>query len=120
MIDTNPLQERIARALMVHGCDQYEDQDDCATCDSSIVGCSHPPFMYCDEHDTAVDVGEPCPVALEHAAAVLPIVREAQAEALRESADAWHAEHGGTRPGPYRWMWDRAAEYETGDGDEHR
>ena len=86
--DTTALQERIARAFMVHGCDQYEDQDDCATCDSSMVGCSHPPFMYCDEHDTAMDVGEPCPVALEHAAAVLPIVaaevQAAKAEALQE------------------------------------
>ena len=96
--DTNPLQERIARALMVHGCDQYEDQDDCATCDSSVVVCSHPPFMYCDEHDTAVDVGESCPVALEHAAAVLPIiaveVKAAKAEALRGAAGdiVWSAE----------------------------
>ena len=47
-------------------------------------------------------------------------VRKAQADALREAADAWHAEHGGTRPGPYNWMWDRAAEYETGDSDDHR
>ena len=53
------------------------------------------------------------------AAAVLPIiaaeVQAAKAEALRDAADAWHAEYGGTRPGPYRWMWDRADEYETGD-----
>ena len=41
--------------------------------------------------------------------------RDAKAEALREAADAWHAEHEGTRPGPYGWMWDRATEYETGD-----
>ena len=51
--------------------------------------------------------------------AILPIiaveVRKGQAEALRDAADAWHAEHEGTRPGPYRWMWDRATEYETGD-----
>ena len=117
--DTTALQERIARALMVHGCDQYEDQDDCATCDSSIVGCSHPPFMYCDEHDTAVDVGEPCPVALEHAAAVLPIIREAQAEALRETADWWAAnpdDDAFETPGDTRnWMRDTATEYETGD-----
>ena len=117
--DTDALIERIARALMTHECDQHEDQDECMTCDSSMVTCSHPPFMYCDEHDTAVGVGEPCPVALEHAAAALPIVREevrkAKAEALREAADAWHAEHRGTRPGPYNWMWDRATEYEAGD-----
>ena len=55
----------------------------------------------------------------DYAAAVLPIVaeevRKAKAEALREAADAWHAEHKGTRPGPYKWMWNRATEYETGD-----
>ena len=96
--DTDALIERIARALMTHECDQHEDQDECMTCDSSMVTCSHPPFMYCDEHDTAVGVGEPCPVALEHAAAALPIVREevrkAKAEALREAAGdiVWSAE----------------------------
>ena len=84
--DTNPLQERIARALMAHECDQHEDQDECMTCDSSMVTCSHPPFMYCDEHDTAVGVGESCPVALEHAAAVLPIIA---AEVQAAKAEAW-------------------------------
>ena len=111
-----PLQERIARALMTHECDQHEDQDECMTCDSSMVTCSHPPFMYCVEHDTTVDAGESCPVALERAAAdltellwktvvevcdphpevfndaptdevvaaVLPILRRAQAEAWDE------------------------------------
>ena len=76
---------------MVHGCDQYEDQDDCATCDSSMVGCSHPPFMYCDEHDTAMDVGEPCPVALEHAAAVLPLVAAEVQAAKAETVDEFAA-----------------------------
>ena len=81
-----PLQERIARALMTHECDQHEDQDECMTCDSSMVTCSHPPFMYCVEHDTTVDVGESCPVALERAAAVLPIVAE---EVRKAKAEAW-------------------------------
>ena len=31
-----------------------------------------------------------------------------QAEALRDAADEWHAEHYGTRPVAYRWLWDRA------------
>lgn len=122
--DTDALTERIARALMAHECDQYEDQDECMTCDSSMATCSHPPFMYCVEHDTTVDVGESCPVALERASAVLPIVavevRKAKAEALREAADAWHAEHEGTRPDPYNWMWDRADRIETGDSDDRR
>ena len=103
--DTDALIERIARALMTHECDQHEDQDECMTCDSSMVTCSHPPFMYCDEHDTAVDVGEPCPVALEHAAAVLPILRRAQADAYEEGAQAQADTYGGqidTGPNPYR------------------
>ena len=90
--DTDALIERIARALMTHECDQHEDQDECMTCDSSMVTCSHPPFMYCVEHDTTVDVGESCPVALERAAAVLPIiateVRKAQADAWGEGYEA--------------------------------
>src|SRR5699024_9715767 len=104
-----PLQERIARALMTHECDQHEDQDECMTCDSSMVTCSHPPFMYCVEHDTTVDVGESCPVALERAAAVLPIVavevRKAKAGAWQEGVNfalpnaetTWYPQHN-----PYR------------------
>ena len=120
--DTDVLIERIARALMAHECDQYEDQDECMTCDSSMVTCSHPPFMYCVEHDTTVDVGESCPVALERAAAVLSgvteEVRKTKAEALREAADWWAANpdddafetDGDTR----NWLRDVATEYETG------
>lgn len=56
--------------------------------------------------------------------AVLPIIREAQAEALRETADWWAANpdadvfetDGDTR----NWIRDVATEYETGDSDEHR
>ena len=133
-----PLQERIARALMTHECDQHEDQDECMTCDSSMVTCSHPPFMYCVEHDTTVDVGESCPVALERAAAVLPIVavevRKAKAEALREAAlvmGEWACESLVVIGDEFdestwvemtagEWLEHRAAEYETGDSDEHR
>lgn len=71
-------------------------------------------------YQTAVGTDE----AADIAADILPIVeaevRAAKAEALREAADAWHAEHEGTRPGPYGWMWDRATKYETGASDEHR
>ena len=87
--DTDALIERIARALMTHECDQHEDQDECMTCDSSMVTCSHPPFMYCVEHDTTVDVGESCPAALERAAAVLPIVAEEVRKAKAEAFDSF-------------------------------
>ena len=94
--DTDALTERIARALARR--DGYD------------------PDKHCDEW---IMYG-----MRESAAAVLPIVeaevRAAKAEALREAADAWHAEHEGTRPGPYGWMWDRATKYETGASDEHR
>ena len=33
---------------------------------------------------------------------------EVKAEALREAADEWHAEHYGTRPAAYKFLWDRA------------
>lgn len=33
---------------------------------------------------------------------------EAQVEALRDAADDWHEERVGTRPGLYKWLWDRA------------
>src|SRR5699024_8998612 len=127
-----PLQERIARALMTHECDQHEDQDECMTCDSSMVTCSHPPFMYCVEHDTTVDVGESCPVALERAAAVLPIVavevRKAKAEALREAAEELSARSKNVSSGHAQigveaatdWIRRRSDIIETGDSDEHR
>ena len=77
----------------------------------------HEPGEYdeCEDCRRVVD-----PIAARIAREVAAEVRAAKAEALREAADAWHAEHKGTRPGPYNWMWDRATEYETGDTDEHR
>ena len=33
---------------------------------------------------------------------------EVKAEALRDAADEWHAEHYGTRPAAYKFLWDRA------------
>lgn len=33
---------------------------------------------------------------------------EVKAESLREAADEWHAEHYGTRPAAYKFLWDRA------------
>ena len=33
---------------------------------------------------------------------------EVAAEALRDAADEWHAEHYGTRPAAYKFLWDRA------------
>ena len=67
-----------------------------------------------------INIDEAAEIAADLAPIVAVEVRKAKAEALREAADAWHAEHGGTRPGPYNWMWDRAAEHETGDSYEHR
>ena len=100
--DTTALQERIAEEL-------YYDR--------------HPEGRHRGEWPAAVypdDVYE----YRDLAAAVLPIiaaeVRRGQAEALRDAADAWHAEHEGTRPGPYNWMWDRADRIETGDSDDRR
>ena len=115
---TDDLTKRIAKAVEGVTCLRWEDTDDCGYCESNMVTCRHSSYMYCDAHDTITRPGDRCPHAAEVAAAVLPIVeaevRKAKAEALREAADAWHAEHEGTRPGPYGWMWDRAAEYETG------
>ena len=56
--------------------------------------------------------------------AIFPIIREAQAEALRETADWWAANpdadvfetDGDTR----NWLRDVAAEYEAGDSDDRR
>lgn len=59
-------------------------------------------------------------------AAVLPIVaaevRKAKAEALREAADFWQdtADHNTPADIEPDWLRARAAEYETGDSDEHR
>ena len=33
---------------------------------------------------------------------------EVKAEALWDAADEWHAEHYGTRPAAYKFLWDRA------------
>lgn len=41
-------------------------------------------------------------------------INEVQAEALRAAADEWHAEHYGTRPAAYKFLWDRADRLEKG------
>jgi len=66
--------------------------------------------------------------AHRYAAAILPLVqaevRKAQAEALRETADWWAANPDDdafeTDRDTRNWLRDVAAEYESGDSDEHR
>lgn len=92
--DTTALQERIEHALW--GVTQVYDARD----------------------GRGTEVGVHAPVH-EVVAAVLPIIREAQAEALRETADWWAANpdddvfetDGDTR----NWLRDVATEYETED-----
>ena len=45
------------------------------------------------------------------------VERAAAEKALEEAADAWHAEHSGTRPVPYNWLRARAAEIREGKND---
>lgn len=52
--------------------------------------------------------------AREYDEMIAEVVREAGARALEEAADAWHAEHSGTRPVPYNWLCARAAEIREG------
>ena len=41
---------------------------------------------------------------------------EIKAEALRDAADEWHAEHYGTRPAAYKFLWDRADQIVATEG----
>ena len=83
--------------------------------------------VYDAKDGRGTEVGVHAPV-YEVVAAVLPIVaeevRKAQAEALRETADWWAAnpDDGAFESDrdTRNWLRDVAAEYETGDSDEHR
>lgn len=37
-----------------------------------------------------------------------------RAQAVREAAQAWHAENSGTSPRAYQWLWERAEAIEQG------
>ncbi|MFC0673525.1 hypothetical protein [Brachybacterium hainanense] len=95
MTTPDTLREQIARTMTEAMCERHVDQGMCMTCDSSMVTCSHPPYMYCETHDEATDAGDPCPVAAKGADAVLAVVepllaveREAGAREALEALQA--------------------------------
>lgn len=122
--DDTALQDWITKAVERVTCSRWEDKDDCATCDSSMVTCRHSSYMYCDAHDTMTKPGDRCPHASEIATAVLPIVeaevRKAKAEVLREAAEDVTEIDGRRDDSAANWLRARATEYETGASDEHR
>jgi len=87
--------EALAGAVMTAmGCDQHEDQGDCATCDSSIVSCSHPLFLYCDTHDEDAELGEPCPAAVKVVDAVLAMRKHPEPEITDAVRSHWQVIRG--------------------------
>lgn len=102
--DDKTLTEQIARALA------YD-------CEGTGVDVPDPDSdLWCVTHDIGMDNDEWCQAIDYAAAAVLPIIREAQAEALRDAAMFWSEnpdEVDDETPGDIRnWMRDRADQIE--------